>query len=319
MTDATLDLSRRQSAFRHWLRVLIRAGRDSVEDDLPMLASALAFNAFLAIPAVLLLVVGLFSLVTDPSLIADLMQRFGTVIPGEAVTLLENSLLQLEQQPSSGIAMTVVGFLLALWTTTGAVTTLMVAVNRAHDLDDSRGFAKKRLVAVVVAAVLGTAVLLVGALLVLGPHVHGWIGRALDAEDPVAWIWWTTEWPILLAVLFGAFSVVYALAFDHSNRRWRLISPGAAVAVVLWLAVSGAFAFYAANFGSYDKTYGALGGVVVFLLWLWLTNLAILLGAEFNAETERARQLHDGTKGAEKAIQLEPRAAPNGTKQPAGR
>lgn len=288
MTDATLDLRRRQSTVRHWLRVLIRAGRDSLEDELPMLASALAFNAFLAIPATLLLVVGLFSLVADPSLIADLMQRFGAVMPGEAVTLLEDSLLQLERQPSSGIAMTVVGFFLALWTTSGAVTTLMVAVNRAHELDDSRGFAKKRLVAVVVAAVLSAAVLLVAALLVLGPHVHGWIGRALDAEDPVAWIWWTAEWPILLAVLFGAFSVVYALAFDHSNRRWRLVSPGAAVAVVLWLAVSGAFAFYAANFGSYNKTWGSLSAAIVTLVWLWLSSLALLFGAEVDAEWERS-------------------------------
>ncbi len=288
MTDATLDLRRRQSTIRHWLRVLIHAGRDSLEDDLPMLASALAFNAFLAIPATLLLVVGLFSLVADPSLIADLMQRFGAVMPGEAVTLLENSLLQLERQPSSGIAMTAVGFVLALWTATGAVSTLMVAVNRAHELEDSRGFAKKRLVAVVVAAVLSAAVLLVAALLVLGPHLHGWIGRALDAEDPVAWIWWTAEWPILLAVLFGAFSVVYALAFDHSNRRWRLVSPGAAVAVVLWLAVSGAFAFYAANFGSYNKTWGSLSAAIVTLVWLWLSSLALLFGAEVDAEWERS-------------------------------
>jgi membrane protein len=287
MTDATLDVSQRQPTLRHWPAVLVRAGRAALEHDVPMLGSALAFNAFLAIPATLLLVVGLFSLVADPALIADLMQRFGTVIPGEAVTLLEDSLLQLERQPSSGIAMTVVGFVLALWTTTGAVTTLMVAVNRARGLDDPRGFAKKRLVAVALAAVLGAAVLLVSALLVLGPHVHRWIGRALDAEDPVAWVWWTAEWPILLAVLFGAFSVVYALASDHSNRRWRLVSPGAAVAVVLWLAVSGGFAFYAANFGSYNKTWGSLSAAIVTLVWLWLSSMALLFGAEVDAEWER--------------------------------
>jgi membrane protein len=91
------------------------------------------------------------------------------------------------------------------------------------------------------------------------------------------------------------------------------------LALVAWIVASVAFAFYASNMGSYDKTYGALGGVVVFLLWLWISNLAILLGAEFNAETERARQLHHGTEGAEGAIQLEPRAAPNGTRQPAAR
>jgi membrane protein len=287
-THATPDLGRRQSALRYWPGVLVRAGKAALEHDVPMLASALAFNAFLAIPAILLLVVGLFSLVADPSLIADLMQRFGTVIPQEAVTLLEDSLLQLERQPSAGVTMTVVGFVLALWTTTGAVTTLMAAVNRAHDLDDPRGFAKKRLVAIALVAVLGIAVVLVSALLVLGPHVHGWIGRALNAEDPVAWVWWTAEWPVLLAVLFGAFSVVYALASDHSNRRWRLVSPGAAVAVVLWLAVSGAFAFYATSFGSYNKTWGSLSAAIVTLVWLWLSALALLFGAEVDAESERS-------------------------------
>lgn len=300
-THATLDLSRRRLGLRSWPTMLFRAGRAALEDDVPMLASALAFNAFLAIPATLLLVVGVFSLVADPSLVADLMERFGTVIPQEAVTLLEDSLLQLERQPSAGVAMTVVGLVLALWTTTGAVTTLMAAVNRAHDLDDRRGFAKKRLVAVALAAVLGTAVLLVSALLVLGPHVHGWIGRALDAEDPVAWVWWTAEWPILLAILFGAFSVVYALAFDHSNRRWRLVSPGAAVAVVLWLAVSGAFAFYAANFGSYNKTWGSLSAAIVTLVWLWLSSLALLFGAEVDAEWERTVT---GSAGRSRASQL---------------
>lgn len=286
-THATLDVSRGRSGLRYWPGVLLRAGRAALEHDVPMLASALAFNAFLAIPATLLLVVGLFSLVAEPSLIADLMQRFGTVMPQEAVTLLEDSLLQLERQPSAGVAMTVVGFVLALWTTTGAVATLMAAVNRAHGLDDPRGFVKKRLVAIALVGVLGVAVVLVSALLVLGPHVHGWIGRALNAEDPVAWVWWTAEWPILLAVLFGAFSVVYALASDHSNRRWRLASPGAAVAVVLWLAVSGAFAFYAANFGSYNKTWGSLSAAIVTLVWLWLSALALLFGAEVDAEWER--------------------------------
>ena len=102
-----------------------------------------------------------------------------------------------------------------------------------------------------------------------------------------------------------------------SGLRW--VSGGAVVALVVWIVASVAFAFYASNFSSYDKTYGALGSVVVFLLWLWITNLAILLGAEFNAEMERARQLHGGTAEAERRIQLTPRETPNGKKEPAAR
>ena len=119
-----------------------------------------------------------------------------------------------------------------------------------------------------------------------------------------------------MLVIFG---VLYYTTPNARVSGLRWVSGGAIVALVVWIVASVAFAFYASNFSSYDKTYGALGGVVVFLLWLWITNLAILLGAEFNAETERARQLHRGAAGAEHAIQLEHRQAPNGAKQPAAR
>ncbi|CAN5199779.1 YihY/virulence factor BrkB family protein [soil metagenome] len=275
---------------RHWPRLLLQAGKDAIADEVPMLASAIAFNAFLAIPATLLLVVGFFSLVADPGVINDLMEKVGSVVPAEAVTLVEDSLLQLEQNPSSGILMTVVGFVLALWTATGAVNTLMTAVNRAHELDDERGFLRKRAIAALLVVALGVAVLSVTAFLVLGPHIQRWIGAAFDAERTVSWIWWTAQWPILLIVLFASFAVVFGLAMDHPNRRWRFISPGAAVAVVLWLAVSAGFAFYASRFGSYNKTWGSLSAAIVTLVWLYLSAIALLFGAEVNAEAERATE-----------------------------
>lgn len=253
-----------------------------------MLASAVAYNAFLAIPATLLLVVGVFSLAADPGVVNDLMQRFGSVVPTEAVTLLEDSLLQLEERPSTGVLMTVVGFVLALWTTTGAMGTFMVAINRAHDVEDSRGFLRKRLVGAALVAVLGVAVVTVAVFLVLGPHVERWLGGALDAEGAVSWLWWTARWPLLLAVLFGAFSVFYRLAVEHPERRFRVLSPGALVAVLLWIAVSAAFGLYTASFGSYNKTWGSLSAAIVTLVWLWLSALALLYGAEVDAEAERA-------------------------------
>jgi membrane protein len=264
----------------------MRAVKESLDDDAPMLASAMAFNAFLAIPASLLLIVGLFSLVADPVLIGDLMDKFGAVLPAEAVGLVETSLLQLEQKPSSGLVMTIVGFALAFWTATGAVNTLMTAVNRAHDLDDERKFLAKRGIALILVAALGAAILAVTALLVLGPHIERWIGSALGAERVVGWAWWTAQWPILLVVLFGAFGVTFALAMDHPHRRWEIISPGAAVAVVLWLIVSAGFAFYASRFGSYNKTWGSLSAAIVTLVWLYLSSLALLFGAEVNSEVE---------------------------------
>jgi membrane protein len=267
--------------------VLVRAGKDAIEDEVPMMASAIAFSTFLALPATLLLALGLFTLFSEPTLVNELMERFGTVVPEEAVTLVSDSLLQLQQQRSSGLAITIVGLVLAVWTTTGAVTTMMTAINRAYDLEDERGFVGKRATAAILVVALGIAVLLVAGFLVLGPHIQRWIGDALDAERAVSWIWWTAQWPILLAVLGIVFAAVYALATDRGNRHWRVISPGAAVAVVVWLLVSAGFALYASKFGSYNKTWGSLSVAIVTMVWLWLSALAILYGAEVNAETER--------------------------------
>jgi membrane protein len=133
--------------------------------------------------------------------------------------------------------------------------------------------------------------------LVLGPHLQRWVGDALESDEWVGWVWWTTEWPILVGVLFLAFSAVFALSTDHSNRRWRLVSPGAAVAVLLWLVVSAGFALYASSFGSYNKTWGSLSAVIVTLVWLWLSGLALLYGAEVDAEWERSRAGVSGNGG----------------------
>ena len=286
-----LAVEARQSGWprlRQWPALLVRAGKDLLDDDMPLFASALAFNLFLAIPAMLLLVVGSFSLVADPSAIQRVTDRVGTVVPAEAETLVENSLLQLERTPSSGVLMLLVGLVLALWTTTGAANTLMTAVNHAHELEDERSFVRKRLVALVLVAALAAAVLVVTAFLVLGPHIQGWIGRALDAERLVSWTWWTAQWPVLLVVLFAAFGVTFALAVDHPSRRWSFASPGALVAVVLWVVASAAFGFYASRFGAYNKTWGSLSAAIVTLVWLWLSSLALLFGAEVNAERDRA-------------------------------
>jgi membrane protein len=284
--------------------MLVRAGRHALADDVPMMASAVAYSAFLAIPAALLAVVGLFSLVADASLIADVMDRVASVVPAEAVDLLEQSLVRLDARPSTGVLMTVAGVAVALWATTGAMTTAMTAVNRAHERDDNRGFAKRRLVALVLVAGFGAAMLLLAALLVLGPHLEAWLGRALDAERPVSWIWWSVQWPILLVALFGAFAALFALSSDGSQRRWRAVSPGATIAVLAWLATSALFSLYASRFGSYNKTWGSLSGAIVTLTWLWGSAVALLYGAEVDAEVERSRrelQRFSGSGGRRRA------------------
>jgi membrane protein len=209
------------------------------------------------------------------------------VIPEEAATLLGDSLRRSTESTGSGILMTVVGFALAIWTTTSAATTLMKGVTVAFDAEDSRGFARKRVLALVIVAALVVAAALVVVLLVLGPHFEHWLGGALGAPTLTAWLWWTLQWPVLIAGLLFAFAAVLYLGPDVDQGSWRFVVPGAVTALVVWLAASAGLALYSAYFGSYDKTWGTLAAVVVTLVWLWLTSAALLLGAEVNSEARR--------------------------------
>ena len=174
------------------------------------------------------------------------------------------------------------------------MTALMRALNRAYDREETRGFVRQRITALAMLALAATAFVLTFGLLVLGPYLSDWVGRATGLEAEVGWIWWTVQWPLLIAGLLGAFAVVLYLGPDVSHPRWRFLSPGAILAVVIWLAASGLFAFYVSRFGSYNKTWGSLASVIVMLTWLWLSGVIVLLAAEVNAEAERSRELRRG-------------------------
>ena len=268
--------------------VLKAAFQEARDDDVPTIAQALAYALFLAIPGIVLVTLGAFSLVADDADVAGLIGRLEGVLPAEAATLLEDSLSRSAASARDGILMTVFGFLLALWATTSAATTLMAGLTTTFDRRDSRGFVHKRLAALAIVACLLVAIGLVLGLLVLGPHVERWIGRASGAPTLTAWAWWTAQWPILVGGLLLAFAVVLAIGPDVEERRWRLVTPGALVALVIWLVASAGFALFTARFGTYEKTWGTLSAVVVTLIWLWLTAGALLFGAEVNAEVERA-------------------------------
>jgi membrane protein len=284
-----LDLSKGD-----WIAILTRAAKDSLDDNLPMIASALAYSSFLAIPAVLLVAVGAFTLVTGPDTINDLIERFSTFMPADAAQLFGESLQRLEDKPSTGILMTVVGFVIAVWTTTSAMTTYMAALNTAYDRKDERSFVKKRAVALLMAATVGAAVLLVAVMLIFGPYVQRWVGDLLGIEGVTSWLWWVVQWPILAAGLLAAFAVLLYFAPDVEHRRWQFVTPGSVIALVVWLVASAGFAIYTGLFGSYNKTWGSLAAVIVTLTWLWLTALALLFGGEVNAEVERSRELRQG-------------------------
>jgi membrane protein len=138
------------------------------------------------------------------------------------------------------------------------------------------------------------AIAAVGALLILGPELSSWAGRTIGAETAVSWVWWILEWPLMILVMLGAFAGIYYLGPNVDYPRYRFVTHGAVFAVVVWLVISGGFSFYASNLGSYNKTWGSLAAVIVMLTWLWLTSLALLMGAEINAEAERTRELRRG-------------------------
>jgi len=254
-----------------------------------MLASALAYSAFFAIPSVLLVVVGLFTLIAGADTITTLMQHFRHVMPSQATELLGSSLKRLDAHPAQSIVLTIVGFVLALWSTTGAMGAYMTAINLMYGRKDSRSFVRKRIVALKLVAIVGAAFVLVAVLLMFGPQVEKLISAHTGGAGPaIDWLWWIAQWPILVAGLVVAFAALLDLAPDVERGRRRLIAPGAIVSAFLWLAASGLFAVYTAMFGSYNKTWGALSAVIVMLTWLWLAGVALLFGAEIDAEAERS-------------------------------
>ena len=283
------DLSRRD-----YVAVVKRAGREALDDELTTFAGAIAYSTFLAIPALLLLSLGLFSVLAGPEAVDTVLSKVATVVPSEAVTLIEDSLMRVTENQAGGIAMIAVGAVIAIWTATGAMTTVMTALNRMYEREETRGFLRKRLTALAMFVLALVAFGLSFGLLVLGPELSGWVGEAVGLESLLSWLWWAAQWPILIAGLLVAFAGILYLGPNVDHPKFSFITPGAVVAVLIWLAASGLFAVYVSMFGSYNKAWGTLAGVVIMLVWLWLSSAALLLGAETNAEAERSRELRRG-------------------------
>ncbi len=282
LTDLTL---------RDHAGVVYRGIRRALADNVTNLAAAVAYYTFLAIPSAMLVAVGAFSVFAGPDAVDTILEHLANVMPASAITLLGDTLTRTTQAQSGGVVMIVVGAVLALWTLSGAMQTVMWALNGAYEREETRGFFKRRLVAVTLIACVVTSFALVFVLLVLGPHMSAWVGSAVGHTSLVEWVWWTAQWPILLAGLLTMFALVLYLGPNVAPARWQFITPGAVFAVVVWLAGSGLFAVYTSNFASYNKAWGSLAAVIVMLTWLWLSALALLVGGEINAELQRCRRL----------------------------
>jgi membrane protein len=286
---ALQDLSKRD-----YKAIALRAVKEAINDAIMDSAAALAYYAFLAIPATLLVTVGFFSLFGNADSVNTIMEKLGTVVPAEAISLLDESLKRIAENEGGGLVMVLLGFVLALWTATGAMNGLMRALNNAYDRKETRNFVKQRLTAFGMLALMLVAFALSFGLLVLGPALSTWIGEAIGAESVFKWIWWTAQWPLLILGLLFVFAGVLYLGPNVDHPRWQFITPGSVIAVVIWLVASGLFAVYVSLFGSYNKTWGTLAAVIIMLTWLWLSGLALLFGAEVNAEAQRSRELREG-------------------------
>jgi membrane protein len=286
------DPGLRDLTFADWKAILIRAFKQFMEDNCMMLASALAYSTFFAIPSVLIVAVGLFTLVASPETITSLMDNFRTFMPGDATKLLRDSLLRADRNAGSSLVLTIVGFVLALWAVTGAMNSYMTALNMTYERKDRRSFLRKRIVALKMAGVLGFAFALVAVFTIFGPVVERAIASRIGPAGQVLDIvWWVAQWPILLGALLVAFATLLYLGPDVEQPRWQFLTPGSLVAALLWSVSSALFAVYTATFASYNKTWGTLSAVIVMLTWLWITAMALLLGAEINREAERSREL----------------------------
>jgi membrane protein len=279
---------------RDYVAIVKRAAKETLDDNLTSVAAALAYYAFLAIPSVLLVAVGIFSLVGDPGAVNSIVDKLGRVIPPSAQTLVRDSLRTLLHSNGTGITILVVGCVLAVWSLTGAMQNVMWGINIAYERDETRGFVRRRLASLSMVVFAALGVLLVFGLLVLGPHLTRWIGDAVGQKTLVTWVWWGAQWPVLIIGLLIAFAGIYWLGPNVQHPRWKFLTFGSVLAIVVFLILSGLFAFYVSRFGSYNKTWGSLSAVVVMLTWLWLSGVALLFGAEINAEAERSRELRRG-------------------------
>ena len=284
--------------------------REFSKDQCTDLAAALTYYAVLALFPALLAIVSLLGVFGQGQKTVDaLLGIVSDLGQGQVVDTLRPVVTNLVQNQSAGVTL-VIGVLTALWSASGYVGAFSRAMNRMYAIDEGRPFWKLRpmQMVVTVAAVLLICLVAV-ALVVSGPLAQA-VGKALGIGSAAVTAWSIAKWPVMALIVALIVAILYYATPNVKQPKFRWISMGAGVAIVVWAVASVLFGFYVANFGNYNKTYGTLAGVVVFLLWLWITNLALLFGAEFDSELERSRQLQAGV-AAEEEVQLPARDTRN--------
>jgi membrane protein len=294
---------------RGWRAVLKGTGREFLDDELPDRAAALTYYGVLAIFPALLVLVSVLGLIgtSATNAVLDNLQKLA---PGPAREILHSAVTQLRAGHGTGGIVAVAGLAGALWSASGYIAAFTRAANAVYDIREGRPAWKTMplrlgLTVVMMVLLLASAVIVVFT----GPLAQR-VGDILNLGHAAVTVWSIAKWPVLVVLVSLMIALLYWAAPNVRGRGLRWVSPGSVLAVLLWMVLSAGFAAYVANFGSYNKTYGTLAGVIVFLVWLWLSNLAILLGLEFDAELARERAIEGGMPPS-----AEPYVAPRDTRK----
>jgi membrane protein len=287
------------------------AGKQFADDQLTDRAAALTYYGILALFPGLIVLVALLGLIGHyPETTNALLEIVDKVSPGTTADTFREPLDEIVKAKGGAGALFGIGLVVAIWSASGYVGAFMRAANVIYETPEGRPFWKLRPLQVLVTLVMLVLLALVALALVLtGPIVTA-VAGPLGIGSTAVSVWNIAKWPVLLLVVVTMFAVLFYSAPNVELASFKWVTPGAILAIVVWLVASAAFAFYVAHFGSYDKTYGTLGGMVCLLVWMWLTNVALLLGMELNSERERSRELAAGVPGADRELQLDARSAP---------
>ena len=289
-----------------WKYIARKTLREFTADQCPDLAAGLTYYAIFSLfPALLALVslLGIFGQAEKTT--AALLEIVQGIAPGQAVEMIREPIQELTTSPAAGFTL-VIGLLTALWSASGYVTAFGRAMNRIYEIDEGRGFVKLRgtmlgvtLISVIIVAVLA-------AMLVISGPVAEAVGNVMGLGGVFLTVWNIAKWPVIVALVIVVIAILYYATPNVRQPKIRWMSLGSLIALLIFVLASVGFGFYVGNFSNYNKTYGAIGGVIVMLLWLWILNMSLLFGAEFDAEMERGRQLQAGIE-AEDTLQLPPR------------
>lgn len=289
-----------------WRGVAKRTIAEFRADDLTDWAAALTYYAVLSIFPALIVLISLLGLighsVTDP-----LINNVQDLAPGPARQIFVDAIHNLEKGQGTAGLLFVVGLAAALWSASGYIGAFTKAANSIWDVEEGRPVYKTIPLRLGVTLILMVLMVLSAIGIVVSGGLASAVGDALGVGGPAVTAWNIAKWPVIIVLVSLMFSILYYATPNVRQPGFRWVTPGGVIAVVLWIIASAAFAFYVANFSSYNKTYGALGGIVSFLVWLWITNLVVLLGAELNAELERGRQIEAGMRPKDKEPFLPPR------------